>query len=314
MRMRGLALALSGLCLSRLAVAAPDRLAFVVSSTSTDDCREVHEFQTRLLARSESLTPAAGNEPAIQYVVSVSGTPGSYQGRLEMYDPSGRRAVRKVSGSTCAGVVDALALVAAVLSDQQQAAPQAAQTAAPTLAATHGTPIGWAYGAGVSLGTNSAAGPRWRPEVGAHLVLSWQRQSVWSPELRVGGLVRGASTASTSYGDAHFDGWAARLTLSPLRWPAVGPASVRPAAGLELGRLVAQGEARVSIPWLAPELCAQSSVELIGPLGATVEASWVMPLYRDSFYFDGPNGPETAFTVPTRGFAVRVGLVLADLP
>jgi hypothetical protein len=301
-----------------VALEAPSRsgtasaVPFVVAVAPDASCPEAAQFPARLMARSGRVRVAAPGERAMVYSLFVHAVPGGYRGRLVTRDGEGRTTEREVIGDSCTGVVDALALVAAVLVDQE---PLPARTPEPSRGSGESR---WGVGFGTTVELNTAAGPHLGPGARIELLASWRRPSAWAPELRLGLAQRLRSTASSAAGDASFGGWAVRASLSPFEWPAGRAFSFRPAAGFEIGRLEANGKNThgpdsAAIPWVAPELSAFLRLRIVGPLAAAAETSLVVPLYRDSFYFDTPSGPDTVFTVPSVGLGAGVGLFV-ELP
>ena len=301
--------------------AAAQQVPFVMAMESTP-CRGEAEFTDRLVHRAPFLRYAAIGEAALRYSVTVVATPRGYAGQLSIAEPGGQLTTRSIEGETCAGVVDALALVAAVLAEQQLPPPAPPTPGPPRESPPSGEgppspprTASWSAGFAFSLGISTAAGPRALVGPGADLVLSSQRGSLWAPSFWVGALSRRSTRISNPEGDAVFEGWALRVVASPLRWPTRGAVGLHPALGLEVGRLAAQGENTfqpdsTTVPWVTPGAWVLGEARWLGPLAVTAEVGVLFPLVRDGFYFDSPAGPRTVFEVDRVGWAARWGLVV----
>ncbi|MBN2196459.1 MAG: hypothetical protein JW751_26850 [Polyangiaceae bacterium] len=316
----------AALALFRGASAAPSPQPFVVSIDPSSTCPEVESFANRLRERSPHLRPAIGAEPFIRYTVAAGAAGSGYDGRLRIAEPDGHLTERVVSGDTCAGVVDALALIAAILAEQRVEAVTPAPHAGRAPAANPppaddrprhtGAESPFLLGFGTTVGINSATGPTMPLGPGGDIAVSYRSETQWAPELRVSALTRGTSHVSKEAGEAAFRWWAIRLLASPVRWPSRGALSLRPMAGVELGQLTGWGDRtddpnEAIVPWRAIDLGAISEVQWFGPLSVTGEACLVLPLRRDDFYFDTPDGRVSAFSAGDHpGFSARVGLVV----
>ncbi len=308
---------------------------FIVSVDPSSTCPEVESFARRLVKRAPHLRPAHGAEPSIRFIVSASAAGAGYGGRLRIVEPGKPLTERVVSGDTCAGVVDALALVAAILVEgrsPEAGAPSPRRADPEPAAIVSSEPLArsalarprarprpssaksaWGIVFGTSVGFNTAAGPTLSFGPGADIGVTYRSRGLWSPEFRLGALTRATSDVSTEAGRATFRWWTMRGVTSPLRWPESGALSLRPMVGVEVGRQAAQGfttddPQRTTVPWWAVELGALGEAQWLGPLALTSEVALVLPGRRDSFYFDGPRGRVAAFRARGWGGAARLGL------
>jgi len=63
-----------------------------------------------------------------------------------------------------------------------------------------------------------------------------------------------------------------------------------------------------STPWSALGGTLRGEFSPFGPLLVVLDAGFVAPLHRDTFYFDPPTPENVAFTVPSVGGTARLGI------
>jgi len=313
-RRRAHGLASSGLMLTALLLTLPVRAESAAASVARGEYHVARECPARsawdraLAARlprssaeqrTRALTVEVRREPARSGADYV-GTVGA---------PSARS--REVRGSSCAEVLEALALIVALGLEQPDSAPEplppepqkvsgwelSPEQALALSEVPRPTPAAPQARARVRIGLAAfvlseaiaSPGPSWNYGVGA---IVRAERSDWQPWL-LAGVYRGGSASARIRGataTAHFERWAAQAVACPLRFPARAPIGLRPCLDLDLGHITGRGlgvdrpreptalwastgaELRLDgSPWRALELSAM--------LGA------VVPLSRPRFYF-----------------------------
>ena len=89
-------------------------------------CADEATFAQKLLAKTDRAYRAAGDEPATVFDITISIAGTGFAGRIDMTDKQGARSTRKIEGPSCNEVMDAVALVCAVVVD-----PTAGMTSKP---------------------------------------------------------------------------------------------------------------------------------------------------------------------------------------
>src|SRR5262249_45423392 len=130
-----LALTLTWVAPLRAESAVPFRIEYQASVA----CPEEERFTAALLARTAHVRAALPAEPAIVLNVELAGDREHLIGRLPMLEPDKGETVRVVPGSSCEEVIDALAVIAAVLivpegaSERPREPPAHSEPAAPVI-------------------------------------------------------------------------------------------------------------------------------------------------------------------------------------
>ncbi len=306
----------------------PIRVAF----RAPEGCPDEAAFTGEITARTAKARAARPGEAARTFTVALEVSGKGARGTLAIEDPHGESAAREVSGDTCAEVVSALALIAALAIDPK------ASTAPRPPAPPHRpperlpppppyAPLPWWGPVAGPLPAHVAPGPpaHWRWSWGFHaeaasalapgivLVLGGDveallvRDGVLSPAVRVS--MRIADTGFLRAGDeaARFRWTAARVTGCPVRVPLLPSLALTPCALFDAGVLQADGlGAAFSLssarPWVAPGVSGRLQWDLGAALPAPVlvevEGGGTFPLVRDTFSFF----PQGAFhAVPAAG-------------
>jgi hypothetical protein len=258
---------------------------------------------------------------------------GGFIGQLQIQEIDGRFTQRSVEGTTCDGVINALAFVAAVLVDPEAAQRIETQPPAPpplqppSAAPGFEAPRIFDWGIGVTLGVTSATANSIQPNIGGRLTLEWNNPG-FSPWISLGYDQRFNSTTHTVLDatqnqavDTKFGGWAANVAFSPVRWPAAGYYFLRPAALLEIGQLSSNASllsgqnvtvsSPQSRPWLAPGLGVSAEARISNPVAAIADVGLVFPVWhRDYVYTTTTEGEKSAFLVPSAGLSARLGFIV----
>lgn len=273
-------------------------------------------FALQVLRRVPSAKLAAPNEPALSMQVRLSTEPGIVRGRLTLQESNGFVTERDVTGASCAEVTAALALIAAVFLDPNATAdqpPKVPPRAEPQPDSAEARGV-WRVGVGPAVGVHGATAPRFTPGLALVVQAALERDRGLSPLFSVS-LMRGLTSrveVQTSVATLRFT--AARLQACPVAWPRAGNLRFRPCGLIEAGVLDAAGTEtsdpqRVRAPWLAPGGALRAELNLSTILMISLDAGFVVPLFRPEFYFD-PDAPETvAFEVPPTGSTGHLGLL-----
>jgi hypothetical protein len=264
------------------------------------DCPDAASYRARITARNRGVSFVDRADAGRVFDVQVRADPdGQMHGRLAVRDSAGLQTVREVFGATCAEVIDALALVAALALDPQQPQqpqqPRAAPAPVPPATPSTARPR---VGFGASAGGIYDAVPGVGPAGGAFV-------DVRTRLVRVsisGAVARGS--ASVGAANAAFTRVVGRVDLcrdvldGPVRWAGC----VRAEAGVLSGvGANIEDPVRVRRPWLAPGLGLTGTKGLFGRLFGRLAFSLTVPLIRDRFLFS----PDTTVH--------RAGVVVPEL-
>jgi hypothetical protein len=239
-----------------------------------------------------------------------------YTGQLGSVDDAAGEA-RRVSGASCAEVVQALTLIAA-LELQRADAPEVERASAPpedvpsSVDPERGQEA-LRVGAVAFALLQSGRAPRWTADMGAGVSLRWRTESL-QPWLLLGAYWgRDELPVGQRNGLARFERWSSYFVGCPVRFPRQTALGVRPCASLEVGRISGQG-LRVND--------AAESAALLASAGLDVRLEWsilerlelgalfggVAALSRPRFYFS----PEiTALEVAPGGLRTGVSASLS---
>lgn len=261
------------------------------------DCPDAASYRARITARNRGVSFVDRADAARVFDVQVRADPdGQMHGRLAVRDPAGLQTVREVFGATCAEVIDALALVAALALDPQRPQePRAVPAPEPPATPTTARPR---VAFGVSAGGIYEAVPGLGP-VGSAFV------DVRTRLVRVsvsGAVARGS--ASVDAATAAFTRVVGRVDLcrNLLEGPVRLAGCVRAEAGVLSGvGANIEDPARERRPWLAPGLGVTGTKALSRRLFGRLAFSLAVPLIRDRFLFS----PDTTVH--------RAGVVVPEL-
>lgn len=279
-------------------VAAPSRaddtVPVRIELEAHDGCPNAVEFFARIHARTSRLRLAGDDEAARTIRATVKRTGKLSEGTLEIEDED----ARTISGTTCAEVIDAMALVAALYGNEATAPPaeEPKQTppapvvdeAPPPKAvapATPSPPVHAVIGIGVDALALQARGTRFGPTAFVDLVLG-------APSLRLSFTRVVSDELVTDVGSAKLTWTWARLDACP--WNAhAGRFELRPCAHVSGGFV----DARVTIakpapsrePWLAAGVHARVTALQLAPVLLEARLGVSFPFVRHDFVFD----PET---------------------
>lgn len=193
-----------------------------------------------------------------------------YTGELGSVDDAAGEA-RRVSGASCAEVVQALTLIAALELQRAVATPALAETGAdlprdtpPSVDDTRAQRVPRVGAVAFAL-LQSGRAPRWTADMGAGISLRWRTEHL-QPWLLLGVYWgRDDVPVGQREGRAHFERWSSYLVGCPLRFPRETALALRPCASLDVGRISGQG-LRVND--------AEESAALLASAGMDVRLEW----------------------------------------
>jgi hypothetical protein len=286
-----------------------------------DRCPSASAFRAGVdsrTARADWVTPDQDPDATVlEVVLDVDGN--GTRGRLTVTE-RGRppAAPRVVTDATCATVVDALALVAALAIDPQaslaptltpipepSAQPEAPEPSEPPEAPLSYDPMeppeppperprarmeappdeaaSWRWSLGAQVGLTSALGQGSLQVVPVHADLR-RFDADWRPSARLGFSVLVPSEMVSSFGTARVVRYAGQLTLCPAGLD-IEAFRFAPCAGVEIGMFQAQGldvdQARTARElWAAALIAVRTSARLGGPVLLDVEAGIAVPITR----------------------------------
>jgi hypothetical protein len=301
-----------------------------------DDCPDSKEWAQALGTRLPEQLRA---HPALRRLtIKVSRAPvvGTkdvrHSGELGSVD-GGVGEVRRVSGASCAEVIRALTLIAALeVRAMSTAAPASVDAGAELPEAGRAAPPEAAAPEDLSSSSSDAhdpatprvgvvafalyqhaSSPRWTADMGAGVSLEWRTKHL-QPWVMLGMYWGGDEVpAGEREGVARFERWSTHVVGCPLRFPRQGALGVRPCASVDLGRLSGAG-LRVNE--------ASESAALLASAGADLRIEWsllerlqlgalfggVLSLTRPRFYFS----PEfTALEVAPGGLRTGASATLS---
>jgi hypothetical protein len=253
-------------------------------------------FVSRVSARRPDVAVVDdGSEPR-RLVVAIREERGSFAGEIASFAADRRILHREVGASSCEEVCDALAFIAAIGADPatealpSPAAPgvepkaETPETAVPAIATP---PQRWSGSTGARIEIEGVGVPAPLPGFRAWLDVE---RAVHGPAFRFSVAQTLTATATRAEGSAHFSWTTFRLEGCPFRWSIGERVRARPCVGVETGFVRASGD-RLAVelsptrPWFAASASANVAVALSSSVSLEIEAAAIVPLYRDSFFF-----------------------------
>jgi hypothetical protein len=310
-------------------VAEPIRVAF--RARPAEACPDEAAFTGEIVARTAKARLARPGEGARTFTVAVEAEGKRARGTLSIEDPHGESAAREISGDTCAEVVSALALIAALAIDPKAStAPKPPPPPKPRERLPPPPPFAplpwwgpiamplpahprpgegsrWRWSWGFQAGAASALAPPIVPVLGVDIEALLLRDSLVSPAIRLSMRVADSGFLRDGTDAARFRWTAGRLEGCPVRLPLVTSLTLTPCAWMDAGVLQADGIGNAfslahTRPWAAPGLTGRLQWDLAfvqpAPILVDVEGGVTFPLVRDTFGFF-PQG--TFHEVPAAG-------------
>jgi hypothetical protein len=287
-------------------------IAISLDYSAPDGCPDANSFRQQVQARTKRVSFA---EPgALAWSIKVAETSGGSRGTLRVTREKPSKLERSVKASSCAQVVDALALVAALSVDPdaslgprekpKPAAPSSAPPPAPSAPKTRAQRGARADATatklvlGLTLTGRSGIAPQlaWAPRPFVGLNFRSRGGYTWGLSLSAS-QARGSATVDL--GQADFTWSLGRLELFPVR-ASFGNWRLEPALFIEAGQLRARGvavapAAEVRRPALLAGALGRVSLLAFELLELEVEGGPIAPIVRDRFYLFEST---TVFRVP----------------
>jgi hypothetical protein len=306
---------------SATAAADPTPVEIELEYRAPGECPDRQALESRVRARSERVRIGTSAAPERSFDVRVE---PSWHARIQVRDRDGQTSTREIEGETCREVVEAAALIVAVLADPEAATePQLAEpVAAASPAAPPSTrplparpepsapwPFRFAFGIGLSLETAPAPDPVLAPR--PFVALERRARDGLRPSLRAS-VARGKSgSIPTPAGIAELSWTSARLEGCAGLGGDDGPRADG-CALFDLGTLHGRGFQTNSptdqtVLWLAPGALGRVGYGLDDLFRIELHGGLVFPLRRYRFFF-GPD--ETAHQVPELGLTAGLGIAV----
>jgi hypothetical protein len=298
----------------------------VVDYEAATDCPTEAEFSERLSGRSANLEIAHGSaERSPRLVVRVTRAKGRVHGELVVDYPDGNEARRTVDGDVCTSVVDALALMSAMtldpgaaLSPPAEPPPEPPPAKPPVEIDAAPRALDDERGTHVAIGAAGSAvfgmAPVAAPDASGFVEVTWQRESLASPALRIGfdyASTPISGVASVAGAGVQLARTEVSLDGCPLRW-SLAAFRFAPCVHLEGGGLAASGVGLIPDrsavrPWLAAGVLANIQARIGRRFFGELTGGARVPLVRDRFYFE-PDVSTTVFQAPIVSGFVGAGV------
>jgi hypothetical protein len=258
-------------------------------------CPEAAAFREEFQARTTRAVLSERRErPGRTFTVTLTNEPGRIGGSLELESGAGSRATREVSGQTCAEVVSALSLVAALAVDPEASLSGGAGAAvSPGASPPAVTENRWRVAAGIGVGVVEGVLPRaaMAPSAFVEVADSDRSPRLVKPAFRFTLTGAAGGATATPRGSAHFLWGAAAVQACPLRLWVAGTLQGYPCGFGEVGFLAGQGS-DVAEPdhrtrrWIAIGALLRLQWSPDERFFIDAEGAIRAPLTRDVFVFD----------------------------
>jgi hypothetical protein len=270
-----------------------------------EGCPDAEQFLARLRARTpHARLPSTGEQAQVQ--VEVGRTDQGAEGTLRR---AGQAAVRTVLGANCDDVASALALVAALMIEEQREAREAPAAAASPCACEPCPPAGSARvqtspAPVAPVHEEKAPAPPWR--VAGSFVAVQGVAPAWMPASehaierltgRWGGMaglsfLRGSVDSTGAEGAGQTRLYVGRVMACPASLGLVGRLSLLPCAGLGGGVIVAQGQAQRPVSatrgWADGVLVARLNFQASRHVAVMAHGGVLFPFTRYNFKYVNP--------------------------
>ncbi len=303
------------------------------------ECPDREEVVQRLRSFAPATTFAedGGGDSAVRLVVTSA---PSLVASIEIARPGQPVTTRVVPADNCAELVEAAALVIAILIDPEAAQrasvtgaersspppvrqqtvasprPPAARSEAvadsvlvPRGSSGHSDSQRWSFGAEGFVGVTWAMAPRATLDTGIGARAESDDRGALSPWFLLSAHRAQSAEVTFVNGSASFQLVSGALRSCPLRAWVRTWAWLAPCARVELGRLEAQGNASgnsrsPSILWAAAAAFGRAELR-VSAVHLAAEAGATFPFRHDTYHFD-PSGT-TVFTLPIAAFSAGMG-------
>jgi hypothetical protein len=318
MRLFG-AILVGAACLAPQVRADPARVPGVLDYSAPEECADASAFSAQIAQRT---TVWARAQAELRVRVLIEKSEGRLRGVLTL-EESGRQTVREVSSERCGEVVQALALIVAILVDPDADTrplpelPEAAPVPGPAATGTRpararvNPRVRWIPGAGTQL--TVATGVAGAALVGERWFAALSREGVGGPSVTLRLGVGHDRTGTIEHGD----GASSALSRNLVRFDGCGAALSEPSFALsicgfaEAGRIDAFGVHPVrseapTLGWLAFGALARAAFRYERVLGLEAELGASLPMTRYDFRFEGESLYQTAPVIAGAGLGLSV--------
>ncbi|MET0414265.1 MAG: hypothetical protein ABW217_23340 [Polyangiaceae bacterium] len=280
-----------------------------LSSYEVDpSCPAQDVFGARVLARlGERGLAADGVQLGVEIVRGTNAEQrGVFEGRLHAREEGEMASTREVQGASCAEVIEALALLAALSLETRNTASASEPVEPPPPPDPPASSTRWRIGPLALALAQSAAAPEGALGAGVGVGLQTPAYGALQPwgMLAVYRTVASTAALPDSVAQARFHLTAVYAVGCPVRWPAAGWWSLRPCVDVDVGRLTGRGlgsdriETRRGL-WASAGVAGRGEVHVWGPVWLAALVGAVVPLARHEFYF-APDA--VVFRVPAIGW------------
>lgn len=315
---------------------------FDVDYTAPDGCPESREFMAQVVSRTRLARPST-ETPEFRFTLRISDTPDGPRGALLVRGPDQTESRREVPGDDCSSVVQAAALIAALVLDPHATAGELApppstsgevavspsDSNVPPAPATRSDlpfrdmrPVAleypasaarWEFGVAAGPTLQSAIAPTVAPGASLGIRLARDTSSVVAPMFGIDGQVAASTVTQGDVGSASFTWLAVRSSVCPVRLPSgAAPIVFRPCAFFDAGVVRAVGDntfrpQEQTVPWLS--VGALGRVEWAAARSVSLElgGGGMVPVTHDRYLFL----PDvTVHQVPAIGFLAALGATL----
>lgn len=296
MRRIGL-LAVSTFLIAIPSAAAPARSIAVVYA-APPECPSESTFVSRLRERTD-VTVAPHESADLTLETTIEKRLDSFFGRMVVRDRIGAETSRDLSTSTCADIVEALALTAALSLGGEARAPEprsnvvAVSPAPPEDTAAVPVPLAatdrnWSAIARVETAATYGYFPETMPAVGGSIGMAWGGRESAAPFVALGFRTLLPKDRPLPVGAASFRWELGRISACPIAWEAAPRVSIAPCAHVDVGRIAAEsrgGDASLSKSalWAGASLGGFAAFRPSRWLSGGLAANVVVPLIRPTF-------------------------------
>jgi hypothetical protein len=290
-------------------------------------CAEASSFVGQVLARTRRAREAQPNEPARTFTITIAEEGESLRGTLRVVTATREVLERKVEAKTCGEVVEALALVAALIVDPEALTtpleppkPEAPRTTAatpspwvPPIVPPPGEPAEPAtVSAGLALEAASAIAPTLIPVERLWGEVGWHGAGILHPSFGLA-LARASTQVTRNSLTADILWVTGRVTACPLELVHAQRVSLRPCALFDVGMIRGKGANREDVssaaraettPWVAPGVNLGLYLVPVSPLVLRLEAGGMVQIVKTRFIYDVR---QEVYSIPLFGYYLGLG-------
>jgi hypothetical protein len=294
-------------------------------------CAEGSSFVGQVLARTRRARQAAPNEPARTFTITIVQEGESLRGTLRVVTATREVAERKVEAKTCGEVVEALALVAALIVDPEALTTPLKPPEPEVPRTTVAAPSPWvppivtppaepaepaAVSAGLALEVASAIAPTFTPVERVWAEVAWHYAGILHPAFGLS-LARASTLVTRNSLTADILWVTGRVTACPLELVGSRRVSFRPCALFDVGVIQGKGANREGVssadsakttPWVAPGVNLGLVMVPVSPLVLRLEAGGVVQTVKTSFVYQvSPSSRQEVYSIPLLGYYLGLG-------